>query len=679
MLLIDNAFLTPASYDDATQTQTGGVYTSTGRLVEVALRPHMGAWKHVDPPSLDQAARSGAAVELDQAVYGGRYFAHFGHFLLETAPALHAAASLAETIVCHPNPAGWRQPWAAAGFRGYLLKALGIAEQRIHLVETPTRVAHLTVPAQEKPPITGVVGPVYVATCSRIRDYALAEGTAKRGGVYLSRRQFVGGSNRSVENEAELEALFEKRGFSIVVPEKLPMSDQIRAVADADWVAGIDGSALHLCAFMRPGAKVLIIETRPFPTQRAINKAIGLSTFGCSAPLLRKEGKVSVYRADIQAISKILDSTNPSSADRGTAVVSASATPTSSTQIAPAHMSAGAPRYLWSDNLSADTLKEDGGLDVIGGIQVHAFSDVELRSDYMLYQEGTTPILGFDLYPDYVKRWYDEGHIKRFGFPTTEYYWTEHEPAFVVSNFNMATYGHFLLEVLPKLLLAKALRRAGNAAKIAFPGDVAWATQIVKTICEPSELVTYESKKEMLRLRAALLPTRLTSARSNLHQLFSTLVRAFALETGIKLAKSGPRPRRLFLSRQKHPRSFRRLTNESDLFDVAKDYGFHLVHPQELPWLEQVALFDGATHIIGEYTSALHNHLFSPAGTRIVALGRLNRVVSAVGAALGHEVGFLLPKGGTQIQFRPGWTEEQNFEIDPVELRRRLDGVMIAG
>lgn len=303
----DNAFLTPAFYDDATHTQLGGVYTSAGQLVESALRPYMGAWKHVDPPFLDAAKRAEASVELGQAVYAGRYFSHFGHFLLETAPALREAARYAETIACHPNPAAWNRPWVPAGFRGYMLKALAIAPERIHLVEAPTRIAHLTVPAQERPPITGVVGPKYIETCAAVRAYALSEGPVKRGSVYLSRRSFVGGSHRKVENEAELEAMLEKRGFSIVIPEKLPMSEQIRAVADADCVAGIDGSALHLCAFMRPGANVLIIETRPFPTQRAINKAIGLLTVGCPAAHVRKEGTVSVYRVDIDAVTRTLE------------------------------------------------------------------------------------------------------------------------------------------------------------------------------------------------------------------------------------------------------------------------------------------------------------------------------------------------------------------------------------
>jgi capsular polysaccharide biosynthesis protein len=129
----------------------------------------------------------------------------------------------------------------------------------------------------------GVVGPTFIAACGKIRDYALAQAPAPGGRVYLSRRLFDGGSYRAVENEDALEKVFAAHGFTVIAPEQLPMGDQIRAVANADFVAGIDGSAMHLCGFMRANAKVLIIETRPFPVQRAINHALGLTTLTAPA------------------------------------------------------------------------------------------------------------------------------------------------------------------------------------------------------------------------------------------------------------------------------------------------------------------------------------------------------------------------------------------------------------
>jgi capsular polysaccharide biosynthesis protein len=305
VLTLSNAIATPPSYDPATLTQLGAIYTSDGDLVTAAQRPWMAAWKHGDDARLDP--NTPVVTTLKRAAYGRRYYGHFGHFLLETVPSLYQAVPLEHVILCHSNPAGWAPGWAEARFRGYLLQALEIAPERIHLVGDVTRIENLIVPPLEVPPISGKVGPIYMEATAKVREYAVAGSAASASRIYLSRRSFVGGSHRLLENEEELEAMLERHGFEIVTPETLPIADQIRLIANAEYVAGVDGSALHLCGFMRRGAKVLIVETRPFTTQRAINQAIGLTTVTAPAPLVRKEEHVSVYRVDVAAIESRLD------------------------------------------------------------------------------------------------------------------------------------------------------------------------------------------------------------------------------------------------------------------------------------------------------------------------------------------------------------------------------------
>lgn len=308
MLHLADAFATPASYDEGTRTQQGGVYTSAGDLVQSALRPTYGlAWKNADPATLRSDVQVADAVSVESAVYAGRFYAHFGHFLLESVPSLYQAAPHAETIACHPNPATWQPVWITARFRGFLLEALGIAAERIHLIQQPTHFAKLIVPPLEAGPVTRAVGPNYIAASAKIREYALAHGPAHDAQrIYLSRRMFTGGSYRALENEAALEEMLARHGFSIVIPEQLPIEEQIRTIASAELVVGVDGSALHLCGFMHAGGAVLIIETRPFPVQRAINKALGLSTFTAPASFVRKEEGVDFYTTDVAAIERLI-------------------------------------------------------------------------------------------------------------------------------------------------------------------------------------------------------------------------------------------------------------------------------------------------------------------------------------------------------------------------------------
>lgn len=340
-------------------------------------------------------------------------------------------------------------------------------------------------------------------------------------------------------------------------------------------------------------------------------------------------------------------------------------------RLAEGHGPIGSPRHLWSDNLPPE-MPFDLAEEHVGPVELRPYRDVELWSDYMPHT-ANGPICDTDVYRPYVARYFANRPADRF--PAVDRLRCIDEPVFVISHFNMSTYGHFLLEVLPKLLLARALRRSGMPIRIAFPDD-APRVPALNSICAADDLVTYASRRERLRMPLAWLPTQMTSLRHHLHRSFVALLKALVVELRVD-GETHPLPGpRLFLSRARHRRSFRRLRNEAELYAVAADYGFHLVHPQEWSWPDQIRMFDRATHVIGEFTSALHNQVFSRPGTKIVSFGRLNPIATSVAASLGHEVGYLFPLGGVRIKYERGWTTEQVFDIDAAELRRRLDRLM---
>jgi capsular polysaccharide biosynthesis protein len=248
-------------------------------------------------------------------------------------------------------------------------------------------------------------------------------------------------------------------------------------------------------------------------------------------------------------------------------------------------------------------------------------------------------------------------------------------PAFCVSHFQMGTYGHFLTEVLPKVLLARALQRAGLKIPIAFPSDAGAASTIVAMLCGPDGLLQYESRRECLSLSAAVLPSMMMASSHRMHDIFVAATRMLALE--FALAPSAPKVPgpRLFLSRSKWEGG-RTLNNEAELFGVAAAYRFELVHPQDLPWPDQVRMFYCASHVISAYDSALHGTLFCPAGAKIISLGRVNGIQEGIGDSFGHELGFLDPVLGELTPFDPSVPPKPQFyEISSAELRRRLDSI----
>ena len=75
---------------------------------------------------------------------------------------------------------------------------------------------------------------------------------------------------------------------------------------------------------------------------------------------------------------------------------------------------------------------------------------------------------------------------------------------------------------------------------------------------------------------------------------------------------------RLFVTRR--TTGFRRVVDEDALVAHAQERGYRLVDPGVLPLPEQVALFKGATRIIGVMGAAMTNIAFAPPGARVVTL-----------------------------------------------------------
>ena len=335
------------------------------------------------------------------------------------------------------------------------------------------------------------------------------------------------------------------------------------------------------------------------------------------------------------------------------------------TEIAPGHAARNVLRPLWSDAASEQWSSEMGS-DPMPAIRIVGVPDVELGSNFLPHSDDA-PVLVPGVQPRYVGIHHELGLVPK---PVAaNRLRLVDEPAFCVSHFNMRIYGHFLVEVLPKILLALALRESGVAARIAFPSDAGRVSGIVKALCPAESLLLYESKTERIRLRASLHPSMMFYPQ--MHELFVALVKLLLLRMGVT---QGPAiaGRRVFLSRQNW-RGLRTLTNEAELFEVAAGYGFQLVHPQELPWLDQVRMFAGVSHVVGAYSSALHGTIFSPAEAKIVSLGRVNYVQDGISLSLGHSVGYINPCAGECRPFDKLAPKRQNYEIDPAELRARLD------
>lgn len=255
-----------------------------------------------------------------------------------------------------------------------------------------------------------------------------------------------------------------------------------------------------------------------------------------------------------------------------------------------------------------------------------------------------------------------------------EHYESRHvESAVLLLGSGYDVYGHWLVDILPKLF---ALYLSGlDLSNLSYlvPMDthdygLAWLKLVG---IEEKQLIRYDPANELVTAHELLVPMLLRSG-SRASCLFPRSIE-FILKM-IDYSSPGwfplmSRPEAVFISRAHANRDGRLMNNRDVIESIAVDEGYTLVHPERLSIIEQVALFHGATRIVGEYGSALHGSIFSARHTRVCSLRGSARhpgfLQSGLSQALDQECGYVLGNAPIDaIQFQ--------FTLDPAHFRQAL-------
>lgn len=225
-------------------------------------------------------------------------------------------------------------------------------------------------------------------------------------------------------------------------------------------------------------------------------------------------------------------------------------------------------------------------------------------------------------------------------------------------------YGHWLLEGMPKLLLLRRMADQLPPLRVVLPQSLpGWVAKWVGLVLPQATVETYDERTEYVQCDTLLMPTMLVSPEHVPHPELASLledIRDLVPLTG------GPRTR-IFVSRVA-PNVFRKLTNLAELEKIAVEEGLTVIKPETLTIPEQIAQFAQADIIVGEYASAMHNTLFSPAGARVLCLNWINALQSYIGQLKRQHVGYLLPSGGVPVTYELG-KPRVDYYIDPKVFR----------
>ena len=258
MAILHRALVVPERKDDI--PLACGVLDATGTWCDLS-KGWIRARKSYPKPTLMPQDR---ITDLPGThLYAGHFRGHFGHFLVEATARLWALDHLGErpdSILYLPYRGQVAAIEKAIRDLNPFFTLLGL-NMPIRTYGTIRRVERLIVPELGFGWGERYAGsPAYRAFMQgRLNAAAPAEGAEN---LYISRAK-LNAQRGGILGETLIEENLARLGYEIFHPERHPLEVQIARYKAARRIVALDGSALHLAAYvLKPGAKVAMIKRR---------------------------------------------------------------------------------------------------------------------------------------------------------------------------------------------------------------------------------------------------------------------------------------------------------------------------------------------------------------------------------------------------------------------------------
>jgi capsular polysaccharide biosynthesis protein len=334
------------------------------------------------------------------------------------------------------------------------------------------------------------------------------------------------------------------------------------------------------------------------------------------------------------------------------------------------------------------------------GIHVLQLADVAVVGIGDIVDSYTwTPIFGHQdllFFPPYVEKWHVEGKRQRLIYDLLNtgknaFTCLQVDSVATTLHFNCNVYGHFLLEIVPKLFVLKEYFKKTEiqpVPPIALPSNTkAWVKNFILEIWPECSFLWFDPHKELiiakytyvvagqlLQQHPGIAPYFLSFAKNNRStvksgKLLSNITSPF-LGFSNKF-DSGRENRKILLTRPKIHFSRRKISNFSRLKKIALNKGYEIIEPKSFGSLkEQANFFNQCSVVLGEFTSALHNTVFSPGGTIVGCMNYRNYYQESIAAVMGHNLNYVLPDSGPILK-----DAEQSYIISEQKFSQLIDDI----
>ncbi len=185
----------------------------------------------------------------------------------------------------------------------------------------------------------------------------------------------------------------------------------------------------------------------------------------------------------------------------------------------------------------------------------------------------------------------------------------------VLSASNQHIYWHWLLDVVPRLLM---LEEMGKMAQSFFIQDkLPFQYEMLEYLgVLPNGRIIDCEEFPMISASTLVVPChQIMEGREFPKWVCQRLREKFLPFSTVRKAGS---PARVYISRAQARQ--RRIANEAELLPILRDYGFHVVRLEELTFGEQMGLFRNAEVVVAPNGSGLANLVFSSKGTTVIEL-----------------------------------------------------------
>ncbi len=245
----ENATILPLRRSDGLLFGKGGVVDAGGQYVELSCIPRRVQFPY---PFENPEYRD------EKVVYCGYLVNHWGHFLVEAVTRLWYFLENDPTIDKYVFFVNENEERDIQGNYKAFLTLLNVWD-KIELVSKPTTYREVLVPERAFQCRT-YYSPKFLEIFESIANNVVIDPSwAPLKKIYYSRSQFQKGSNFEFGLEV-LDNFFEKNGYTILYPEKVPLAQMIFYIRNAEVVATLSGSLPHNLLFANNGQKLQILE-----------------------------------------------------------------------------------------------------------------------------------------------------------------------------------------------------------------------------------------------------------------------------------------------------------------------------------------------------------------------------------------------------------------------------------